>query len=147
VRVTSYKTAINRTTLSAPLRELLKLKLIKGRVLDYGCGHGQDVSHLAHLGMEVEGFDPHWRTIAPQGLFQTITCTYVLNVLDVGEREEVLESIRNLLTTNGVAYISVRRDLKKDKDTSKGKQRIVTLPLEVIFKKSNGFCVYKLMKK
>ena len=34
-----YLTAIKRTSLSAPTRYLLQHSLLKGRILDFGCGY------------------------------------------------------------------------------------------------------------
>lgn len=41
-----YLTAIKRTDLSVPTRYLLQHNLLKGRILDYGCGFGYDTDEL-----------------------------------------------------------------------------------------------------
>ena len=42
-----YKlTALNRSSLSAPMNYLLTNDLLKGKILDFGCGNGQDVDKL-----------------------------------------------------------------------------------------------------
>lgn len=41
-----YLTAIKRTDLSAPVRYLLRHDLLKGRILDFGCGFGYDTDEL-----------------------------------------------------------------------------------------------------
>ena len=41
-----YLTAIRRTRLSAPARYLLQHGLLKGRILDFGCGLGFDTDEL-----------------------------------------------------------------------------------------------------
>jgi hypothetical protein len=41
-------------------------------------------------------------------MFQTVFCTYVLNVLEPKERKPVLRAVRRLLSDNGNAVIAVR---------------------------------------
>ena len=41
-----YLTAIKRTDLSVPTRYLLQHNLLKGRILDFGCGFGYDTDEL-----------------------------------------------------------------------------------------------------
>ena len=41
-----YLTAIRRTDLSVPTRYLLQHNLLKGRILDFGCGFGYDTDEL-----------------------------------------------------------------------------------------------------
>lgn len=41
-----YLTAIKRTDISVPTRYLLKNGLLKGRILDFGCGFGFDTDEL-----------------------------------------------------------------------------------------------------
>jgi len=41
-----YLTAIKRTAISVPTRYLLQHKLIKGKILDFGCGYGYDTDEL-----------------------------------------------------------------------------------------------------
>lgn len=108
-----HLTAIKRTELSVPTRYLLKHNLLKGRILDFGCGFGYDVDVLKQRGFDIVGYDPNYRTDYPQGKFDTIICNYVLNVLEPYERAGVLMSVSNMLLPNGTAYFAVRRDLKE----------------------------------
>lgn len=108
-----HKTARARKTLSAPAQFLQQQGLLKGRVLDYGCGRGFDADTLG-----IHGYDPHWRPKLPRGQFDTVLCTFVLNVLPtVEERQKVLESIEALMRHNtrrgckARAYITVRADV------------------------------------
>jgi ATP adenylyltransferase len=136
----SHKTAIKRNSISAPARFLRQQKLLTGRVLDYGCGHGKDCEEL-----NIEGYDPYWRPQMPEGKFDTILCTFVVNVMSVSEQEQVLNNIKALLSTNGKVYITVRRDLIAEGLTSKHTyQRNVTLDLPVIYCKKNKFEIYQL---
>jgi len=97
------ETAIYRKTPPEPLRWLFERGLIRGRSLDFGCGHGP------WYGME--GYDPHWRPAKPTGFYDTIACTYVINVVDEKTQDHILWDIYQLLDPHGTAYIAVRRDL------------------------------------
>lgn len=147
-KVYSYNTAIKRSSLSAPVRLLKERDLLQGHILDYGCGRGDDAKSLTDDGYSVNSFDPHWN---PDGIradsYDTIYCNYVLNVLREEDESAVLLKIRDLLSDKGTAYISVRRDLKKDGETSRGFQRRVLLDLPIVFNKSGAFCIYKMQKK
>ena len=52
-----YLTAIKRTDLSVPTRYLLQHNLLKGRILDFGCGSGRDTRAFLDLGYSVEATD------------------------------------------------------------------------------------------
>ena len=58
--VQSYNTAMSRKGASAPLKFLESKDLIKGSVLDYGCGKGADHKHLLDKGFDAKGYDPYW---------------------------------------------------------------------------------------
>ena len=143
----SYNTAIKRRSLSAPVRYLRDKGLLSGYILDYGCGRGYDSGCLSDEGYKVDSFDPYWR---PDGImarsYDTIICNYVLNVFRAEDEEAVLSKINNLLSDDGAAYIAVRRDLKKEGETTRGFQRKVFLNLPVEFNKSGSFCIYKMAK-
>lgn len=124
-----HKTAIVRRKISSPARYLRDNGRLIGRTLDYGCGKGFDADTLG-----MEGYDPYYRSVQPTGTYDTITCTYVLNVIeDEAIRLDVLACIAERLSPGGTAYISVRADVKKDGHTSKGTyQADVRLPLPVV---------------
>ena len=50
-----YLTAIKRTSLSIPTRYLLQHNLLKGRILDFGCGYGFDTDELKRQGYDTRG--------------------------------------------------------------------------------------------
>ncbi|HOV48014.1 MAG TPA: HIT domain-containing protein [Anaerolineae bacterium] len=110
----SHLTVKERTQASFPVRYLLNQGLLRGRVLDFGCGLGVDVAFLQARGFEVTGYDPHYAPDPPQGKFDTILCLYVLNVLLPEEQAHVLMAIAELLKPEGRAYFSVRRDIQRD---------------------------------
>ena len=126
--------------------------LLKSDMLDYGCGRGGDSLNLTSvLGDDFVcwKYDPHYqpKEFDPTRCsFDVITCHYVLNVVDVAEGKKILKKIKALLADNGTAYITVRRNIKKEGFTSKGTyQRNVKLKLPVVTENSS-FCIYKLTK-
>ena len=116
-----FTTALTRTSLSVPMRELMNLCLfdLDSKCIDIGCGKGQDVELLKYLGIDIVGYDrynPNFRyDKLLESTYDTITCNYVFNVIyDLQEHKELLNKIK-LLGNN--IYISVRSDKKAIKDT------------------------------
>ena len=138
----SHLTAIKRNKLSAPMRYLRGV-FSTGKYLDYGSGRGYDAEALGLF-----QFDPHYFNVEySDNTFDIITCNYVLNVCLPSQQNEVIAKIHSLLNQSGVAYITVRRDVKKEGFTKKGTyQRNVVLDLPIEFEKKNQFCIYKLTK-
>lgn len=110
----NYLTAKERSVPSLPVRMLYERNLIKGKVLDFGCGFGKDVEFLRKKGFDIQGFDPYYLPNYPSDKFDTILCFYVLNVLFPEEQHCVLMQVSSLLRPNGKAYFAVRRDIQKD---------------------------------
>ncbi|MBD1935729.1 HIT family protein [Microcoleus sp. FACHB-68] len=110
----SHLTAIERINLSFPAQLLLDKNLIQGKVLDFGCGFGNDVKLLQQKGFDITGYDPYYFPKHPIDKFDTIICFYVLNVLFPEEQANVLMEVSHLLKPGGKAYYAVRRDLKKE---------------------------------
>jgi SAM-dependent methyltransferase len=141
----SHLTAITRKSLSLPMKYLTNNGLLFGRVLDYGSGRGFDADFL-----QIERFDPYYFPHEPNGLYNTITCNYVLNVVDTKVQQLIISKIYNLLKPNGIAYFTVRRDNFKEGFTKKGTyQRLVKLdkPFELLFQKKSQFTIYKLQRQ
>ncbi|WP_287545127.1 bifunctional class I SAM-dependent methyltransferase/HIT family protein [Paraprevotella sp.] len=109
-----YLTAIRQTTLSAPTRYLLQHGMLKGRILDFGCGFGFDADELKRQGYDIAGYDYYYRPKYPEGKFDTILCNYVLNVLEPYAQAEVMMNVTNLLHPYGTAFFAVQRDLKEE---------------------------------
>lgn len=107
-----HLTAKERTTLSFPTRWLKENNLLKGEILDFGCGFGFDTDELQKEGYIIVGYDNYYRPEYPTKRFDTIICNYVLNVLESKEQAEVLMEVSELLKPTGTAYFTVRRDLK-----------------------------------
>jgi len=136
-----HLTAITRTKHSRPMAELYMMGLLPDSksILDFGCGKGFDAEQL-----KLDMYDPYYYPEYPNKKYDIITCNYVLNVLTEPEVNKVLGEIKGLLNNKGVAYITVRRDVKKDGWTKRGTyQRNVVLPLPIV-KETSGYCIYKL---
>ncbi|MEH2113495.1 HIT family protein [Nostoc sp.] len=110
----SHLTAIERSYLSFPAQFLLNQNLLQGKILDFGCGFGNDVKILRQKGYDITGYDPYYFPEYPDNKFDTIICFYVLNVLFIEEQTNVLMEVSHLLKPGGKAYYAVRRDLKKE---------------------------------
>ena len=137
----SVKTAIKRKSLSLPAKWLNDKGLIKGAALDYGCGLGADAFLIG-----MDNYDPNYFPRRPIKKYDTITCTYVLNVLHPDDVPYVVDDIAKYLAPDGTAYIAVRRDIKKEGRTSIGTQQWnVRLPLPILVEKKSRFCIYKLI--
>ena len=109
-----HLTAKERTTISFPTRWLKQSDLLKGDILDFGCGFGFDTDELQKEGFNIVGYDNYYRPEYPTKRFDTIICNYVLNVLEPKEQAEVLMEVSELLKPTGTAYFTVRRDLKHE---------------------------------
>jgi diadenosine tetraphosphate (Ap4A) HIT family hydrolase len=107
----SHLTAKEREYLSFPARQLFNKGLLKGDVLDFGCGFGKDVDVLKEKGLDIIGYDKHYFPTYPEKKFDTIICFYVLNVLMLEEQARVLMEVSSLLKPTGRAYFAVRRDI------------------------------------
>lgn len=139
--MSAYRTAMKRSKLSRPAEHLLPQ--LTGRVLDYGCGKGDDAKSVG-----CESYDPHYNPVVIKGRFDTIMCNYVLNVIESeGERRTVLSDINQYLETDGVAFITVRTDKKAlCGRTGNGTwQGLIELDLPVEHKGS-GFTIYRMEK-
>lgn len=108
----SHLTAKEREKLSFPARLVFNQKLLKGDVLDFGCGFGNDVQLLRNKGINIDGYDKHYFPNYPTKKYDTIICFYVLNVLLPEEQALVLMELSQLIKPTGKVYIAVRRDLK-----------------------------------
>lgn len=127
----SHLTVKERAQPSFPARHLLQAGLVRGRVLDFGSGLGEDVAFLRSCGFEVTAYDPHYAPDPPQGRFDTILCLYVLNVLLPEEQAHVLMAVSELLNPTGRAYFAVRRDIQRDGFRTHAKHRVSVYQCQV----------------
>ena len=144
----AHLTAISRTAMSTPVKYLVEHGLLRGDVLDYGCGKGVDARLLVKMGYpyRVEGYDPYYFPKMPTGKFHTIYNIYVLNVID--DTQEIIATVRqmqSMVARGGTLFIAVRRDLANLKGwTSKGTyQGFVELDLPVEYESRGKYILYR----
>ena len=116
-----FTTALTRTSLSVPMRELMNLCVfdLDSKCIDIGCGKGQDIEFLKYLGINIVGYDRYNNKFKDDKLLENtydiVTCNYVFNVIyDLQEHKELLNNIKEI--GNNI-YIGVRSDtraIKKD---------------------------------
>lgn len=127
------RTAKARTKPSGPIQSLFAKGYIRGDTLDYGGGKGADTQWLWEQTFDttsglklIKHFDPNYFWNGAQFVeqtnkyksttqFDTVTCTYVLNVLFASDRDNVVSHIRSILKPSGKAYITVRADHRQVK--------------------------------
>ena len=150
---TGWQTAKNRWEgVAAPIKWLLenadRPEPYSARVLDYGCGRGQDADTFGW-----QKYDPNWFPEHPlanpliEGGYDFIYCIYVLNVLpDPKDRAFIIRDLRRLLADRGIAYIAVRADKKID--TVKHQIRLSPNdhPSVEVIETNNRFQIWKVKK-
>lgn len=141
-------TAIARTGPSAPARFLYDEGLIAGPVLDFGSGFGADASWLRKRGFQVAEYDPNFEGVErlPRGTYETVLCTYVLNVLPKSHEAKLLRKVRSKLRPGGEAFVTVRRDVDRAGETSRGYQRPVKLNADQVSGAPSGARIYAIGK-
>lgn len=93
------RTAIGRPDLSRPFKCAMGDGLIEtgSRILDYGCGRGDDLRRLRTLGYDASGWDPVHRTDGVCRRSPVVNLGYVVNVIEsAGERREALRQAWSL---------------------------------------------------
>ncbi|HEY9653503.1 MAG TPA: bifunctional class I SAM-dependent methyltransferase/HIT family protein [Coleofasciculaceae cyanobacterium] len=110
----SHLTAIERVHLSFPAQFLLSKNQLHGKILDFGCGLGNDVKLLKQKNFDITGYDPYHFPKYPNEKSDTIICFYVLNVLFPEDQANVLMEVSHLLKPGGKVYYAVRRDIKRE---------------------------------
>jgi hypothetical protein len=98
--------AIDRKTISATAQFLFKNNLLKGNILDYGCGFGFDANHFGW-----DKYDPHYFQLTIAKKYDTIVCNHVANILTRKSRLALYKTIQDALTESGTAYTSVTRKI------------------------------------
>ena len=107
------RTAIRRGDLSRPIRTALRDGVLSAQmeVLDYGCGHGDDVRYLEQAGITAFGWDPAHRPDGLRRQADVVNLGYVVNVVE--DPRERADSLRNAWTFTGRLLIVAAR-LKSD---------------------------------
>ena len=117
--IRSELTAIARRKVSKPTERALAINLIKGRVLDYGCGRLVDARYLAEYGYAVSCYDKYYQPEMPEGKFDTILCIYVLNVVNQLEQAAIVNDMMTRLNKNGRIIVAVRRPVEIEHEAQK----------------------------
>ena len=139
VLIEGHKTARSRKRPSVPVRWLAQRHLLVGRLLDFGCGRGTDADAF-----DMARYDPFWSPQKPEGVYDTIVCVYVLNVVSEASQKEALNDIRALLADGGRAYVVVRRDLPREGRKGRGvRQRFVVLDAPLV-RETARYAVYEV---
>lgn len=126
-RFNPHLTAISRKNASQPLRiALKKIGSIRGwKVLDFGTGTNKKDCELVELcGGICYNYDIKYQPLSkiqlihtrrvtptdPEGKFDLIICSYVLNVVTLAERQVITETLRKLINPDGIIIVGVRED-------------------------------------
>lgn len=97
-----YRTALSRSSFSAPVQALLRAGLLNPShtFFDYGCGRGDDVKGLAALGVDSVGWDPYYAPSEPKRSSAIVNLGFVINVIeDVEQRADTLRDAYKLTET------------------------------------------------
>lgn len=115
-----HKTAKKRKMASTPLVDAYAGGAVSGRILDFGCGYGADVEFLREEGFKAEGYDPNTPEFSkmPRGKFNTVMCTYVLNVVD--NPEDVLAAAWKYVKKGGRLVVTCRSKADVDYAAARG---------------------------
>lgn len=130
------KTAKDRKSPSLPLKLLLHKDLLKGEILDYGCGKGFDADYI-----KCDKYDPYYFPSYPVKLYDTIICIFVVNIIENDDdRNNVIKNIQNLLKNDGIAYICTHSDKR-----IKNYNYVISIDTECIYH-HNGIRIFKVTK-
>jgi len=93
-----HKTAIDRSSLSAPMQTLFRHNYLQGQfsVFDYGCGKGDDLNILANHNVSAEGWDPIYYPENKIRKSDIVNLGFVINVIEnpTERRETLLKGYR-----------------------------------------------------
>ncbi len=93
ITVHRHRTAMTRTELSKPVREILSAGLLRAgqTFFDYGCGLGSDVRLLGEMNFQSAGWDPVHAPAGRRQEAEVVNLGFVLNVIeDPAERVDTL---------------------------------------------------------
>ncbi|MCO6045584.1 class I SAM-dependent methyltransferase [Aeoliella sp. ICT_H6.2] len=132
--------AVRRTQVSAGALWLTSHGMVRGRVLDFGCGFGFDAAHFGW-----DAFDPYYRQTPVEGPYDTIVCNHVLNMLTRTSRLQAFETMQRLLGEEATAYLIVPRNIPERGKLGLRKriQNYVRLSLPVIHEEEK-LAIYRM---
>lgn len=121
--VNSGKTAISRVSMSAPFKNFLNTygDTIKNKsILDYGCGKGVDVREASKLGYSICGYDPNNENFPElSGKFDIVYCGYVINVINLNDRECLIKNCWDKINGGGMMVIVARTSKEIESNAKK----------------------------
>lgn len=109
MKIKRHRAAIRRSSGSTPIQWLLASDYVAAdtTVLDYGCGHGDDVALLKSSGVDAVGWDPYYAPENEKRPSQVVSLAFVLNVIEnPSERAAVLRDAWAL--TERLLLVTVR---------------------------------------
>lgn len=112
--IARHRTALTRSELSRPVRLAVEDAVISSEVtvLDYGCGHGGDVTRLRDRGIDCVGWDPNHRVHGERRRSDVVNLGYVVNVIEhAGERDEALRAAWALAEQTLIVAARLKSDL------------------------------------
>lgn len=81
-------------------------------ILDFGCGIGKDVEYYKTIGISAVGYDqhePYGFVREPSGVFDLVTCLFVLNVISApADRMRVCEQLLGYTKVGGIILVATR---------------------------------------
>src|SRR5574341_1356319 len=104
-----HKSAIGRFKFSRPIRLALESQLLNQNtsLFDYGCGRGDDLSHLEPFGIPAAGWDSVHRPDVAPAPADIVNLGYVVNVIETpDERRDTLRRAWSL--ARQLLIVSVR---------------------------------------
>lgn len=123
-RVDPSLTAITRGGPSVPVRQIEATGLLRGkRILDFGCGKGEDAAWLRRRGYDVTCYDPGSEEFArlPNGTFDVVMALYVVNVIPgETERRRAVRRAWGLLRTDGLLFLASRSEGEVERAAASG---------------------------
>ncbi len=123
VSIQRHRTALSRSTLSAPMQSFIRYGLLGSSttVFDYGCGKGSDLEGLTALGFTAAGWDPFYRPADPITEADIVNLGFVINVIeDFDERVAALQRAfslaRHVLAISAMLTYSAPQSAKSYRD-------------------------------
>lgn len=86
---------------------LVKLKLLHGDILDFGCGYGLDAKTFGW-----HKYDPFYSPALDLDKYDSIVCINVLNVVSTQNKKSILQDVQSLLDEKGHAYFAIPKIAK-----------------------------------
>jgi DNA phosphorothioation-associated putative methyltransferase len=123
VAVQRHRTALSRSTLSAPVQSLIRYGLLRSdtTLFDYGCGKGCDLEGLAALGIPATGWDPFFRSAEAIIEADIVNLGFVINVIEdfderVGALQHAFRLARQVIAISAMLTNSAPQQVRPYRD-------------------------------